>query len=125
MEKMLDILSHTAVFIFIGYIFYAMYKMHKQDKELSKHEKIKTFNLLGNVRPTSFYSWCWWRTTIKNGWASMPNLQTNITKYSILSIFRYMFLYMQVFLYPIIALFRDLMVHIKYLLNHQHNRYTD
>lgn len=108
MEKMLDILSHTAVFIFIGYIFYAMYKMQ-----------------LGNVRPTSFYSWCWWRTTTKNGWASMPNLQTNITKYSILSIFRYMFLYMQVFLYLIIALFRDLMVHIKYLLDHQHNRYTD
>ncbi len=39
MEKMLDILSHTAVFIFIGYIFYAMYKMHKQDKELAKNEK--------------------------------------------------------------------------------------
>lgn len=39
MEKMLDILSHTAVFIFIGYIFYATYKMHKQDKELSKYEK--------------------------------------------------------------------------------------
>lgn len=39
MERILDIVTNTMIFIFIGYVFYAVYKMHQQDKEFAKHEK--------------------------------------------------------------------------------------
>ena len=39
MEKVLDIISNAAVFVFIGYMFYAMHKMQQKDKEFAKHEK--------------------------------------------------------------------------------------
>ena len=113
--------SHSSIYIYWLYILCYVQNAQTRQRTCKKRKELRhLIHLAMSDRLLFIHDVA--RKTIKNGWASMPNLQT---KYSILSIFHYMFLYMQVFLYLIIALFRDLMVHIKYLLNHQHNQYTD